>query len=150
MTAGLHFSASRQQFFPGHGAEAGSAGAGLCPCQIPTAEARLNPLDKQRPGKQTELGLICCLLTFLIRSTAMVAPCRAQPLLGELFTVTRRDIHSSPPFRETPLLCAGTSCLVLPRNTTRHSCSSQTAGNTYGSVWGQLRNYGQWNLPEPT
>lgn len=52
-------------------------------CQS-TAEARLNPPNRQRLGEQMQFVLICCLLTFLITNTESSVPCREQSLLGEL------------------------------------------------------------------
>lgn len=93
-------------------------------CQS-TAEARLNPLNRQRLGEQTQFVLICCLLTFLIMNMEILAPCGAQSLLGELLIPPP---HCHAVTLTVPLTSGKHFCCVLWRARRLISCSAALLG----------------------
>lgn len=104
-------------------------------CQPATATARLNPLYRQRLGEQMQFVLIYCLLTFLITNAEILAPCRAQSLLGELLIPPSRfqaAMRADPLTAGKCFLCASGSTLscFLLCNTTGHPRSSKAFVNT--------------------
>lgn len=93
-------------------------------CQS-TAEARLNPPNRQRLGEQTQFVLICCLLTFLVMNTEILAPRGAQSLLGELLIPSP---HCHAVILTVPLTSGKHFCCVLWRACRLISCSAALLG----------------------
>lgn len=103
--------------------------------QPATATAGLNPLYRQRLGEQMQFVLIYCLLTFLIANAEILAPRRAQSLLGELLIPPSRFqavMLADPLTAGKCFLCASgsTATCFLLCNTTGHPRSSKAFGNT--------------------